>query len=97
MNNNETSILPHVATMPVITKVNLLAEAILENKGTVYSTANILVDLVAIVCDNAGFEVELRITNEGYSLAFPQDIEADEVLGALDQGLEVLEEMSLED
>ncbi|QOP66628.1 hypothetical protein SEA_LAHQTEMISH_37 [Microbacterium phage Lahqtemish] len=97
MNNNETSILPHVATMPVIAKVNLLAETILENKGEVYSTANILVDLVAIVCDNAGFEIQIRITNEGYSLAFPQDVEADEVLGALDQGLEVLEEMSLED
>ncbi|AVR56781.1 hypothetical protein PBI_ELVA_40 [Microbacterium phage Elva] len=97
MNSNETSILPHVVAMPLVTAVNELAAKVLEEKGEVYSTANILLDVISVVNDNAGFEVELRVTCEGFQIAFPQSIESDEVLGAMNQGIEVISEMALED
>lgn len=97
MNSNETSILPHTVTLTLVNKARVLSRATEEKNGSEYAVTNIILDTISIVCDNAGFEVEMRITKEGFQLAFPQVIESDVVLAAMDQGFEVLEEMLLED
>lgn len=97
MNSNETSILPHEVTLPLMGKVEGLSNQAAEIHGNGYPTHNILLDILAIVGDCAEYELELRITKEGFQLAFPQAVEADQVLDDFDRALEVLSETILED
>lgn len=97
MNSNETSILPHIVALPVVNKARAFTAEVLEERGTVYSTENVLRDMIAITCDNTEYELEFRITNEGFVFAFPQSVEVDMVLDDLDRALEVLRESALED
>ncbi|WNM67356.1 hypothetical protein SEA_CHILIPEPPER_35 [Microbacterium phage ChiliPepper] len=94
--NENISTLPHTVTLPLVDRANQLAATVLEEKGDVYSPASILLDVVSTVSDNAGFEVQLRVTREGFQLVFPQGVETDEVLFNMDRGFEVIEEMTLE-
>ncbi|UYL86824.1 hypothetical protein SEA_RONA_36 [Microbacterium phage Rona] len=94
--NENISTLPHAVTLPLVDRANLLAATVLEEKGDVYSPASILLDVVSTVSDNAGFEVQLRVTREGFQLVFPQGVETDEVLFNMDRGFEVIKEMTLE-
>lgn len=97
MNNNETSILPHEVTTPLMGKVEALSRQATEIHGNGYPTHNIILDVIAIVGDCAEYELELRVTKAGFQLAFPQSIEADQVLDDFDRALEVLSETLLED
>jgi hypothetical protein len=97
MNNNETSILPHTVTLPLMGKVEALSDSAAEIHGNGYPTHNILLDVLAIVADCTEYELELRINKEGFQLVFPQNIEADQVLDDFDRALEVLSETILDD
>jgi hypothetical protein len=97
MNSNETSILPHAVTLPLLHKVEALSASAAEVHGNGYPTTNIVLDVLAIVADCAEYELELRVTKEGFQLAFPQHVETDQVLDDFDRALEVLSETILED
>ena len=96
MNSNETSILPHTITLPLVQRADQLVEDHLERTGTQCSSTGILLTVVETVSDCC-FEVELRITNEGYVIAFPQDQTVDDLLAAMARGFEVQEELLAEE
>ncbi|QUE26079.1 hypothetical protein SEA_SANASANA_41 [Microbacterium phage SanaSana] len=97
MNSNETSILPHAVTLPIVVKAQAFTARVLDEKGDDYPATSVLLDMVALASDNIEYELEFRVAKDGYQIAFPQSVEADMVLDDLDRALEVLTEMVLED
>ncbi|UDG78739.1 hypothetical protein SEA_INDYLU_37 [Microbacterium phage IndyLu] len=96
MNNNETSILPHTITLPLVQRADQLVDDHLKRTGDQLSSTGILLTVIETVSDCC-FEVELRITSEGYVIAFPQDRTVDDLLDAIARGFEVQEEILAED
>ena len=90
MNNNETSILPHTVALALVQQVDELTETYFENEGIQLSTAGILLSAVETITDCQDYELEVRITKDGYQIAFPQSKSADDVLADFDQAFEAL-------
>ncbi|UKH48474.1 hypothetical protein QDW18_gp37 [Microbacterium phage Katzastrophic] len=92
MNNNDTSLLPHEVTLAIVQRADQMVDDFLADEGETLSSAGILLSVIEMVSDNAGFEIELRITKGGYQLAFPQSVTVDDVLDNIDRGFEVMHE-----
>lgn len=90
MNNNETSILPHTVTLPLVQRADEFVENYMVSDGVLLSSAGILLACVETITDNRDYPLEVRITKDGYQIAFPQTMTVEDVLEDFNQAFEAL-------